>query len=254
MTLCDRLWGRIGDMLVKSRRGEVTATDFMSPADAAAAALRLRLEPVGALWTLYGGYGDAERVMLFILPDYMEAWDPTLADDFIEAVHVVGSGYENLSHSDFMGAVLALGIARDAVGDIVTLNSHEAVIFAKPSVARFLYSEEHPLERVGRDVVRVLPYEGDGGDLVRAFIEITGVITSERFDCVIAELCGLSRADAKARILSGEAKLNYAEADVSDCVSEGDVLSVRGCGKFKILSIGSRTKKDRLRLRANKYI
>lgn len=254
MTSRDELLGRIGDALTKAMRGEVAATDFMTPVDAAAVVARLKREPVGYAYSLYGGYRDAERLMLFLLPDYIEEWNPCLADDFIEAVRIVGSGYEVLSHSAFMGSLLGLGIARDAVGDIVTLSSHEAVVFAKPCVTHFLLSGEQPLKRVGRDSVRVLRYEGDGSELVRAFTEVTGVITSERFDCVVAELCKLSRSAAKERILAGEAQLNYVEADVSDCVSEGDVLSVRGCGKFKIVSLGGRTKKDRLRLQANKYI
>ena len=250
----DELTGRIGDALIKCSCGEIAATDFMTPADAAAVMLLLKREPVGCLWSLYGGYEDAERQMLFLLPDYIDEWIPSYSADFIEAVRVVGSGYEELSHRAFMGSLLALGIAREAVGDIVTVGHHKAVIFAKPSVIRFLLSDELPLSRVGKDSVCVLPYEGDGSELVRAFTPVSGVIASERFDCVVAELCNLSREKAKQRILSGEAQLNYAEADVSDSVSEGDVLSVRRCGKFKIVSISSCTKKDRLRLQANKYI
>ncbi len=253
MTQNDALLARVGDALTRCERGEIAATDFMTPADAAAVTVQLKREPVGFLWQLYGGYADAERSMLFLLPDYIEAWDPAYAVDFISAVKIKGSGYEELTHRAFMGSLLGLGIAREAVGDIVTTGEHEAVVFAKPSVIRFLLSEEMPLNRVGRDTVRIQPYDRDGSELSRAFTEVTGVIASARFDCVVAELCNLSREKAKQRILSGEAQLNYAEADLSDPVAEGDVLSVRGCGKFKIVSIGGRTKKDRLRLTANQY-
>jgi len=71
----------------------------------------------------------------------------------------------------------------------------------------------------------------------------------------VSALCGLSREKAQSVIRVGDAELDYFSEDRTDrTVSEGSVISVRGYGKFLIVSLSEQTKKGRLRLLANKYI
>ena len=80
-------------------------------------------------------------------------------------------------------------------------------------------------------------------------------MASERLDCVVASLCNLSREGAKEKILAGDVEHNYETAtEISAAVSENDHISVRGTGKFLVVSVADPTKKGRLRLIAKRFL
>ena len=78
---------------------------------------------------------------------------------------------------------------------------------------------------------------------------------SLRLDAVCAGMFGLSRTAAAEAIAQGLVSLNYGECLKADApVRTGDVLSLRGKGKGKVLSAGeNRTKKGRLYVTAGIY-
>ena len=81
-----------------------------------------------------------------------------------------------------------------------------------------------------------------------------GVIASDRLDCLIALLCHTSRERASRLITSGVVALNHQEVlELSARVNEGDIVSVRGHGKFIIDSLGPLTSKGRLTVKCRKY-
>ena len=94
-----------------------------------------------------------------------------------------------------------------------------------------------------------------GYEIVRKFKPIADTVASARLDGVVTALCNLSREAAKEKILSKEVEQNYETAEKTDIpVSAGDVISVRGVGKFEVDSVSDPTKKGRFRLIAKKYI
>ena len=95
----------------------------------------------------------------------------------------------------------------------------------------------------------------DDFEVKREFQRISDTVASARFDCVVSSVCGLSREKAQGIIRIGDAELDYFTEDRPDrAVSEGSIISVRGYGKFVVVSLSEQTKKGRLRLLANKYI
>jgi len=209
---------------------------------------------------LWGGYEDAERKMLFVLPDYFEEFDDdnSIAREFVssnlECVLISGSGYVELDHRSFLGALCSLGIDRSHLGDIIVCDSKCAYLFCDSSIADFLTSAEKPLTSIGRDKVKVkksaLPSELDTSPHYQS---IHDTVASARLDCVVSALCNLSRDKADEAVKSGLVSLNYSVVcDRTKELNDGDIVSVRGKGKFKIVSLGNKTKKDRLRLDALK--
>ena len=76
-----------------------------------------------------------------------------------------------------------------------------------------------------------------------------------RADCVVAALCNTSRERAKSLILQGLVEVNYETLSKPDAeISEGDIVSVRGEGKFRVNGTDGTTRRGRLRLSAEKYI
>lgn len=217
----------------------------------------------------HGGYPDAERVCLFLLPDYLldvlsappmdcpaEEVLSLLGEDSensVCALRVRGSGFRELRHKDYLGSLLGLGIERDALGDIVLQNEHEAVIFCTRPMLRFLLTH---LERVGADAVRVSPYTVDEAFTDgRKYRPIHDTVASARLDCVVAALTNLSRQDAQEAVRAGLVELDFEEEDRVDVIlTPPATISIRGYGRFRLRSFDGETKKGRLRLFAEQYV
>ena len=83
----------------------------------------------------FGGYDDAERVMFAMFPDYMDE------DEIIFPIDAVRISYNSkfsssLSHRDFLGSILGLGIERIKVGDILVYDG-EALCFSDSSISQY---------------------------------------------------------------------------------------------------------------------
>ncbi len=263
------LEARLNDLVARAERGSVAVLPFLSPRDARQA--RLLLEARGLMeqaW-FYGGYEGAERVCLFLFPDYMTAMlmqppeDTPVKelrellgealDEAVVPVSVTGSGYRTLTHRDHLGAVLNLGLERDALGDIAVQDARRAILFSSRTVAAFLC--EH-LERVASDSVRcelctLDEHFTDG----RAYQPISDTVASPRLDCVVAALTNLSREAAQSAIRSGLVEVEYEPEERTDlALTPPTTLTVRGYGKYILRAFDGETKKGRLRLRADKLV
>ena len=268
------LLARLDDLVRVGGRGEAAVSSFLTPREAKYARTHLSARVSAGPAVLWGGYPTAERVLVVILPDYTEglvdpaalASDPMAAltdgglDDLaaiirsaVCPVQVRGSGFRELSHRDYLGSVLGLGLERDAIGDILIPDSHSAILLTDTRVGDFLTTQ---MEKVATDTVRVsrLP-EGTALTGTRRLQPITDTVASERLDCVVAALCNLSREKAQMAVKSGLVELDYeAVEDCSATVNVPAVISVRGFGKFAVHAFDGTTRKGRIRLVAGKYI
>ena len=256
----DGLFARLDDLKECAVRGNLGISAFFSPREELAATEYLRHSKTA--FFSYGGYSAAERKKIYILPDYIEIGEDIAAADVIvdygfsteiACIRVRGSGFEELSHRAVMGSILGLGIERDAIGDIVMLDKENAIFFCEARLVAFF---EENLCKVGRDKVKALYTTLDESILPeRKMQKINDTVASARLDCIVASLCSLSRERAKTTILSACVELNYeCEERVDREVLAPAILSVRGFGKFKILSISDKTKKGRYRLVAEKFL
>ncbi|MBQ2545960.1 MAG: hypothetical protein II557_06690 [Clostridia bacterium] len=258
---------------------EIAATDFCSPAEKREIynELNARIGSGMSRCFFWGGCRGAERGVTVFLPEwYLPADAPAhhmpldeartdafaaflcenpdvLAEIPVTALSVKGSGFRELGHRDFMGGILSLGVDRSVIGDIAVLSPSEALVFAHKKIAPYLVSE---LTRIGRDAVRVEEARiAPDFVLPRRFEEIPVVVSSPRLDGVVKALCGKSREAAAEMVREGLCEVNYAVCtDVSKELSAGDVLSVRGVGKFVVGEVTGSTKSGRLRMACRKYV
>ena len=197
---------------------------------------------------LWGGYEDADRVLMCIYSDYAEV---DKQDYPLRAITATARREAKLAHRDWLGSLMSLGIRRDAVGDILTDGSR-AVIFLSSSITDYVLGQ---LEKVGGEGVKLsegysLPLPSGG-----SFEEIRCTVASARLDCVVGALCSTSRGNASETIESGLVAVDSAEVvSTSRKVAGGQRITIRGKGKFIIDSIDSVTRKGRIVLCARKYI
>lgn len=254
--LCDR-----------AARGIFCHTNFLSPREQhyVNALLRRRGDDRRARW--HGGYAAAERGCLLLFPDYVaDAFEPedfaacpirelldfAGEDDPVAALAFQASGYCTLTHRDYLGSLLALGLEREVLGDIAVDNNH-ATVLCLSRMAPFLLSS---VERIGKDAVRIRPTvlspDFDGG---RRFVAISDTVASPRLDCVVAALANLSREAAQTAVRDGLVELDYeCELRPDRSLEAPCTISVRGTGKFILRELGSLTRKGRIRIRAERYV
>ncbi len=196
----------------------------------------------------FGGYLDADRKYLAVYPDYYEADDLEFP---ITAISFTFRKQDKLSHRDFLGVLMAQGITRSSLGDIL-LEEGRAVIFIKSELADYVAAN---IEKIGRIGVKSSIGYLEPLPQLHKFKERSGVIASKRLDCLISAICNLSREKAANLIKSDMVFVNYKEQNqTSYLIDENDIISVRKHGKFIVDTIGPVTKKGRLSYRCREYI
>lgn len=197
----------------------------------------------------YGGYNEAERKIFVTLPDYIDDAKDLLPLKFIK---VELKGDKCLSHRDYTGAVLNLGIKREKIGDIVVYDKG-AWIICMEDISGYIVSN---VEKIGNCGVVLEVSSADSVEIPpRKFKEITCVCSSVRLDALISGGAGLSRNEAALLIESGMVKVNWETCVKNDFnPREGDILSVQGYGRFLLHQIGGTSKKGRRFVTLRKFV
>lgn len=199
-------------------------------------------------YMLRGGHDGSERVVFGAFPDFLEPDDASFP---ITAVTAAFRRCDTLSHRDFLGALLALGIQRETLGDIL-VEEGRCVLFARSEIADFILSQTTKIGRVGvtMRVGAELPLPENG-----KFEDFSAVVASARLDCMVAAAAGTSREKAAEMVRAGLVMLNHQVMDsVSASVVQGNKLSIKGKGRYVFDRIGPVTKKGRLSIAGRKYI
>ena len=258
------LEARIDDLLRQSDRGELVCGNFLTPAEIAIAKVILQAKRAQDRVFFFGGYSGAERRRMVFIPSFLSDFDGDAeekarvycADDFLSCVCPIlikGSGFRALSHRDYLGSILSLGIERSSIGDIAMIGDFEAVVFCTDKIRDYLLIS---LERIASDKVTVSEYVlPEGFAVEKRTAPISDTVASRRFDCIVGALTNLSREKSQNLINSGVCEVDHLpEMRVDRQIDEGMVISVRGYGKYFIKAFDGETKRGRIRLLAEKYI
>lgn len=202
----------------------------------------------GTDYGFFGGYDEAERTVLGIFPPWYEE---NFSDYPIVCLNFTYNKAYTLSHRDFLGALMALGITRKSIGDIL-VGDGTAVVFVLKNIADFIVSQITKVARVGVNVSigmpSVLPIRGELKDF-------TATVASLRLDCVISTLINKGRKESAELIEKDMVTLNSVIVrKVTQTVHAGDTISVRKYGKFIISDTSGISKKGRIILNWQKYV
>lgn len=228
------------------RRNAPVFTDFLNEEEQGIAISVMK--QANANYVLFGGYEDAERCMLGVFPPYDEP-DTELFP--MDAVTVEYRNADRLDHRSVLGTLMAQGIERSCIGDILIENGR-CVFFCRNTITGALLND---IRTMGGTGVKLT--EGYEYPLPEAhkFKELTDTVASARLDCIVAAVANIGRSEAERKITAGDVLINSIQfKKVSHTVHEGDKITVRGEGKFIIDQIGNVTRKGRLLLSARKYI
>lgn len=236
---------RVFDVADSSEKNNIPKfLGFLTGEEAAIATDALRKRNIR--FSLFGGYDEAERVYLACLPDWCEEVEYPLTP-----ITFSFRKEDELSHRDFLGSLMALGLTREKIGDIL-VEKGRAVVFANTVIADHIISQ---IDKVGR--VGVTLNKGCDFPLpsLSTLADFSITASSARLDCIVSAICGLSRNKAVEVIEAGFVSINSVMCDkVTKAVKDNDKITVRGRGKFIICSTDERSKKGKIILKYKKYV
>ena len=196
-------------------------------------------------FNFFGGYSGAERCFASINAANQPLIYPIVAVEFSFRKA------DKLTHRDFLGSLMALGIKRESVGDIL-VDEGRAIVFVDENISAYILNQTNKIGKVGVKTKIVTEFNLPENDETQA---ISGTISSPRLDCYVNLITRLSREKSKELIMSKTVTLNYEICqNQSKAVSENDRISIRGYGKFTVDKIGSLTKKGRYHTTVLKHI
>ncbi|MDT8716612.1 RNA-binding protein [Clostridium sp. 19966] len=221
----------------------VFSTDFYPPnvwARVISSAESLRI-PIEA----FGAFQEAERRMLAF------NFDTNMDFPMILFKIINKSKFSQLTHRDYLGVLMSLGIKREKLGDIVVSdNECYAVVFDE------LYSYiESSVKQIGKSPCSVVRLESFDDVPSINFEESIIISTSMRCDSIVSAITRLSRAKGVELINGGKVLVNY--VDIREKDYEVEVLStvtIKGYGKYKIYEVIGSSGSGRLKIRIKKFV
>lgn len=247
------LLARVMDKLELCRTRSIPAwTQFLSQGERGAAEglIAAQGHPEHLFW---GGYEGAERTLCVFLPDWLSR------EDFLEdpegplgAVTLSFPADAKLTHRDFLGALLGLGVTREKMGDLLVGEGRcQAVVLRE--LEQVLLTQ---LEQVGRQRVRAASCPISKLDPSERKVKpIRDTVAALRLDAVASSAFSVSRARMQSMISSKKVALNGRECDKPDrLVEEGDTLTCRGMGKCLLKQVSGTSKKGRIMILLERYL
>ena len=244
--LLAKLWDKINAGI---RRNIPVNTSFLSPRELELARFLFGKEP--GLYS-FGGYEDAERKMLVYLPVYLEEDSLYEEDSPLVCLRATYFEKDELSHRDFLGALMGAGIGRETVGDIC-VGKGCCDFFVTAEIAPYIQQNFLSAGRTKLHLDRIPLREAQIPE--PEVKQIKDTLASLRLDSVISSGFHIGRSLASQYVSAGKAAIDGLPCEKPDkAVSEGMKISVPGLGKIKLVSVNGRTKKGRISVTIHRYV
>lgn len=237
------LKNRLKDLAEKSYKGnQYTFTDFLGVSETSTA-YSLERELSYAGMTIWGGYEDSERCVVRFGEESELGYEEPFPITILCVAPLAEKFSDDLTHRDFLGSLMNLGIERSVLGDIC-LKGNRAYIFCLDRMAEYICCE---LIRVKHTTVVVNKVDSvpelDASEHVEKRIQAN----SERIDGVISKLYNFSRSQSAELFRQQKIFVNGKQCEnVSYMLKAGDKVTVRGKGRFTFLRLDGTTKKGKL--------
>lgn len=201
-------------------------------------------------YTIFGGHEQAERVMIrFGKPEELGYEEP-FPIVLIHMKPLLQKFSDDFSHRDFLGSLMNLGISRDLLGDIL-VGDKQGFLFCQSSIAEYICQE---LTKVKHTHISCSIADKLSEYEEKAPAEEEHLVASERLDGLVAQIYNLSRSQSLTLFRDKKVFVNgrLTENNSRTC-KPGEVINVRGFGKFIYDGIGYTTKKGKQRVRIRIY-
>ena len=229
--------------------GIFTFTSFLGLAEQSAFS-EIKRELGSIRYTAFGGAAGCERVIIRFGSEDELGYEMPFPISVIKAEPASPKYADKLTHRDFLGSILNLGIERETLGDIVIINN-TGYIFALEGIAPYITENLVRVKHTDMhaEIVEKIP-DGELFKTERRTVQVS----SERLDAIVARVFSLSRDEAaslfKKRLVFASGK----QIDSSSYTPKADeVISVRGSGRFIYRGFISNTRKGKMNVEIDVY-
>lgn len=207
----------------------------------------------------YGGYDGAMYQMICFLPDnkYISVSKADFPISCVRISPVNNKFCDKLTHRDFLGAVMNLGIERNQVGDIVVkkldshLNAYAAYIYCNSNKVQLIKS----ITKIKHTTVQSEVVTENNINSEQKYKEIQGSVASLRLDAILSVAIKTSRSQCLTHIRAGNVYINGRNCtENAKEIKNGDILTIRGYGKYLVETSENMTKKGRYHVLIKQYV
>ncbi len=208
-----------------------------------------KLSPAGS--TVNGGYDGAERCMVRFGSKDAFGYEEEFPIKCVYVQPLITKFADELNHRDFLGALMNIGIERDVVGDLLT-DGTSCYIFCEDKIADFI--TEH-LDQVKHTHMKCSFAETIPDQVRPKTVREETQVASERIDAVVSKICNLSRSESVEMFRAQKVSVNGRTCENNTYMMKaGDVMAIRGYGKFRFAGIGGTTRKGKLNITYEKFV
>ena len=242
---------RFAELAEKSERNsQYLFTDFLSLAEQDLLYQAMKEFPKES-YSVFGGVNGAERVMARFGSAESFGYEQDFPIVCILIRPLLEKFAENLSHRDYLGALMNLGIERSLLGDIM-IREKTAYLFCADRMSDYITEK---LDKVRHTNVRCERTDELPKEITPGLLEEELVVSAERADTVVAKAYHLSRSQSLTLFREKKIFENGRLFENNSGIFQSEsVISVRGFGRFRYDGILQETKKGRIRIRIAKYI
>ena len=236
-------------------KNKIQYTDFLNLSEQEMAMKLLKRQDCNYFY-FFGGKDNLERKILVIYPEKLtEEMSRKNDSKIISIIRIklpddIEGQYD---HRKYLGSCIKVGIEREKIGDIL-VEKKGADIIVKCEVVDFLLQNLSALTRFksaeisNEDISELKSVEASK-------VEITSNVISLRLDNMVGVLARTSRSKAQEIMKQERVFLNHqVETKSSKEVKVGDIITIRGKGRFEFKEIAGNTKKGRFIVKIDKYV
>lgn len=199
---------------------------------------------------IFPSFEYSERKVFVLYPEYLESIEK---NEFIAGIRVYNrSKFKKLSHKDYLGALMSLGIARNKIGDIYVYDNYADIVLHNDISDYILYN----LDKIGHNKIEAEKISLDEINYKEQEHVIMNITSSSlRIDNIVKHITNKSRETASGMVKSGNVKINWqVEERISSEVKENDMISISRYGRYKISGFFGLTKSGKLKIEIKHYI
>lgn len=240
---------RIKDLIFLSKKhADKMASNFLDPGEQQDAEQIACCFP-DIKYYFDGGYPEAERKIMVVCPDFLEG-RPFIVP--LGALRITPKDEHCYpGHRDYLGAILALGISREKIGDLI-IEKNCCDVIIKSDIIEYIGLNLTSVGSTPANIEEITLREISGKE--GAFKELKGTVASLRLDAVSSIAFGISRSKIAPYIKGENLRLNFKTVkDPSVPVKEGDLISASRIGRAKIVEVGGTSKKGRIYIKIHRY-
>lgn len=207
-------------------------------------------------YIFHGGFDEAENKALILYSEKLN--EEIVLNSINEIINVIKVTLPNelvgkYEHRDYLSSVMRLGLGRERIGDIIVYDNEAYIIVLKENV-EYIKDSLKEFTRFKKSQIEIIDVE----EIKAKTPELKPIeihVSSNRLDSVVSEIARTSRSKAEELIKNERVSINCKyEYKSSKQVNVGDVIIVRGSGKYILSDIQQNPKSKRLIINLMKYV